>query len=854
MTGSPQSPVPAEGHEPGPFRAQGSAAGCGGLPPVAPAGAGLQFSVELDLVSALEALGRPLRDNWGGVDQEEDLAAELADRGFTDVPPGPGRMMPGPGDVPPGPASVLPASVPPTSVPLASVPPTSVPPGPASIPAGPRSPAEAPVRAPGSARDLAGAIAEVLPTGPGLAAWLAGQDPATAAGGDLVGMAGAFRRLASWAQARELALIAHVTARSAAADPKAGLAADGRPAFVTDDAAAQVSLELALSRPGAEAWAGLAVALQWRLPRTAAALADGQIDTYRARILAEAVVPLSDAAAKAVEDQVIPRAGDLTYGQVHSAVRRAVIAADPDGAEHRRQAAERRARVSLYPDQDHTASLTGARLPAPEATASFARICAMASAMKAAGAAGGIDFLRSQVFIGLLLGTLSPIPPPPGAPPDADPPPDDVDDGWTPGAPGEPPHDHSTGPAGSGTPNGGSGPRDDRRPEPSGGLSGADCPSGGTRASGDTRASGTARPSRSEHDTGPAPAADRWPGDPPLTDAGLPADDRYRGTGSLWPDSSGDWNPARGDPLDDHFASPGIQWPWPPMPSVIPAAPGSTAPAGGTATTGTPGRPPPGGLLDLTLPWVTFTGAADAPGTLGRLGPVTAPEARRVASLALQNPAAQWRVILTGPDACAIAVTRVPAGRRAAGRRDPPGAPDGTGTPKAAGTRQSAETAGVVGRVTIVLPAGDLDTAPACNPRRPDGIYARLLAAARRARDNAWQEAEADRRVPGGCAHTTASPAYRPPPRIREYVAARDQTCRGPGCGQPAWRGDLDHTVPWDQGGPTCPCDLGALCRRHHRLKQHPGWTVLQPQPGIFRWTTPAGRTYTTRPDPHYAG
>jgi hypothetical protein len=34
---------------------------------------------------------------------------------------------------------------------------------------------------------------------------------------------------------------------------------------------------------------------------------------------------------------------------------------------------------------------------------------------------------------------------------------------------------------------------------------------------------------------------------------------------------------------------------------VIPAAAGSTAPAGSTAITDTPGRPPPGGLIDLTL-------------------------------------------------------------------------------------------------------------------------------------------------------------------------------------------------------------------------------------------------------------
>jgi hypothetical protein len=56
-------PLPAQGR-PGPAAGDG-----GGLPFVAPDGDGLRWSFELDLVSALEALGRPLRD-WDGVDQE----------------------------------------------------------------------------------------------------------------------------------------------------------------------------------------------------------------------------------------------------------------------------------------------------------------------------------------------------------------------------------------------------------------------------------------------------------------------------------------------------------------------------------------------------------------------------------------------------------------------------------------------------------------------------------------------------------------------------------------------------------------------------------------------------------------
>jgi hypothetical protein len=776
----------------------------GGLPLMAPDGAGLRFSFEVDLVGALEAIGRPLRD-WDGVDHEAEVAAENAAQGWTDTPPAPASGPTGPAGPDGFPEDREPADAPPE----------------------PAEPGAAPGTQPRRARDLAGAVAEVLPTGPGLAAWLAGQDPAAAADGDLVAMAGAFRRVASWAQARELDLIAHVAARSAAADPRAGLQADGRPAHVTDDAAAQVSLELALSRVGAEAWAGLAVALRWRLPRTAAALAEGRIDTYRAKILAEAVIPLSDEAAIAVEDQVIPVAGDLTYAQMHAAVRRAVIAADPEGAEHRRQAAERRAKVSLYPDQDGTASLVGACLPAPEAAAAFARISAIANAMKAAGAGGGLHFLRAQVLLGKLLDTLPVIPPPADGPPDAEPPPDDHDDhddhddGWTPedGNDGWTPS--SNRPPGSGS----SGPGESEPPEcgSDGGISVRSESAGRDRSPGGDPATGPDRP---------ADGVDPWPDMPPLTDADLPADDGGRDARLPLPDGYAEWDPARGDPLDDHFSSPAAQWPWPLIPPAVPAT--LPAPA--------PGRPPPAGQLDLALPWDTFTGIADIPGTLGRVGPITAPEGRRLASLAFRSTATEWRIILTDADHRAIAVARVPRARQGPARIA--GATGITGT---------AGTAGIIGRVTIVMPADALDSAPASRPRPADGSYARILAAARRARDQARQQAEADRHAPGGCAHTTASPAYSPPPRIREQVAARDQTCRHPRCGQPAWRCDLDHTIPYDQGGRTCPCDLGALCRRHHQLKQQVGWTLAQPCPGTFRWTTPAGRVYTTCPDPYPA-
>ncbi len=32
------------------------------------------------------------------------------------------------------------------------------------------------------------------------------------------------------------------------------------------------------------------------------------------------------------------------------------------------------------------------------------------------------------------------------------------------------------------------------------------------------------------------------------------------------------------------------------------------------------------------------------------------------------------------------------------------------------------------------------------------------------------------------------------------------------------------------------------------KLKQAPGWSLTQTQPGHMTWTTPSGRTYTTGP------
>jgi hypothetical protein len=97
----------------------------------------------------------------------------------------------------------------------------------------------------------------------------------------------------------------------------------------------------------------------------------------------------------------------------------------------------------------------------------------------------------------------------------------------------------------------------------------------------------------------------------------------------------------------------------------------------------------------------------------------------------------------------------------------------------------------------------------------------------------------------------TPEPQYRPSTALDEFVRMRDLTCRFPHCDQPAEHCDLDHAVPWPFG-PTHPSNLRALCRKHHLLKtfwaDQGGWRDQQFPDGTIVWTTPTGKTYTTRP------
>jgi hypothetical protein len=314
------------------------------------------------------------------------------------------------------------------------------------------------------------------------------------------------------------------------------------------------------------------------------------------------------------------------------------------------------------------------------------------------------------------------------------------------------------------------------------------------------------------------------PGDGPVDGSG---DDPGEGPGEDPGEGSG------GSPEPDGRGPgefpPGEPFPWPPIPRTAgAAAPGcAVIPAGLT--------PRRQGRVNLLVPWRTPAGMADEPGELSWFGAVTPGTARDLARAGAADPGARWSVIVTDDAGRAIACAVLRQPRRTA-------------------------FPGLTGEVTLTIAASAAAMLTRGGPPRERarrslaGLDQRLtallddaVAIAVQATADAGLRALRDEAA-GGCAHTEEVTGYRVPETMRRWLTARDRTCRNPVCRQRAARCDWDHTVPFDSGGRTCPCDLGAFCRHHHQLKQLPGWHVRQDGHGAFTWVTPAGLSYRKEP------
>ncbi len=210
---------------------------------------------------------------------------------------------------------------------------------------------------------------------------------------ELIGFLCAARRNTSWQQAAQLAAVADLEQRRASADGAPG-----------EHVADEVGAALTMTPRAADGFLALAAGVT-RLSQVPAALAAGVIDMARAEVFVRELMALDDELAVRAEAIVMPRAPDLTTGQLAYALQQAVAAVDPAAAERRKKRAEQDARVEVWMEPGRgTAAVAGRDLPAAEVIAADKRLTAAARWLKAHGANGNMDWLRSRAYLAFMNG------------------------------------------------------------------------------------------------------------------------------------------------------------------------------------------------------------------------------------------------------------------------------------------------------------------------------------------------------------------------------------------------------------------------------------------------------------------
>jgi hypothetical protein len=249
---------------------------------------------------------------------------------------------------------------------------------------------------------------------------------------------------------------------------------------------------------------------------------------------------------------------------------------------------------------------------------------------------------------------------------------------------------------------------------------------------------------------------------------------------------------------------------------------GNDSPGGGCACGGTGGGIP--ALIHLTIPASTLTRNAGRPGILRGTGPVDPDLARDIAAAAARHPKTRYEFTITGPDGrpvahgCGTPAPGEPARRRTPGKpgtSDPPPGTPGPAPP----------------RFELI-------------DRGPPGSY------------GTWRYTHGSREIiiefedlAGECDHKHQAAGHDPGRHLRHLTGVLHQTCTHPACRRPEAQSDFEHSRPYDQGGITCLCQCGPVCRSDHRDKQRPGWKLQGAGTrGWFRWTLPSGRTYLSKP------
>jgi hypothetical protein len=238
------------------------------------------------------------------------------------------------------------------------------------------------------------AWATIASPGADAVAPLAAIDPARIDGAARIDLLVGLERQIAWLQACEQRVLAalHGEALSWAGEES------------IDFTQEQVGAALRLSPGTAANRLAVARVLTDRLPGTVERLARGEITYLQARKLAEAVTPFDDATCGVIEEKALRRAGDQTLSQFTATLRRAVLSADPRGAEQRHADALAERRVVITPADDGMAQLW-ALLPAEGAAMVGCVLDALA--VKAPGETRTADQRRADALVAVFAAAVN---------------------------------------------------------------------------------------------------------------------------------------------------------------------------------------------------------------------------------------------------------------------------------------------------------------------------------------------------------------------------------------------------------------------------------------------------------------
>ncbi|MFE0019721.1 DUF222 domain-containing protein [Amycolatopsis sp. NPDC059021] len=168
-------------------------------------------------------------------------------------------------------------------------------------------------------------------------------------------------------------------------------------------ATAELALAAGLTVRQAERKLSLAEALVHRLPRTLAAMEEGELDELKASKIAEVTAVLSDEAARRVDEIIVHRLAGKNSSTLRRAVNGVVMTVDPDGYERRARARRQTRQVRLHHEDETMSSLT-AKLPVEQAGAIYASVDRAARKLRRLpGEERTTEQLRADVFAERLL-------------------------------------------------------------------------------------------------------------------------------------------------------------------------------------------------------------------------------------------------------------------------------------------------------------------------------------------------------------------------------------------------------------------------------------------------------------------